>query len=76
MLPPDDEQPEGEWAGKQRHLRMPLRWLDFLGRQIDDPAMSDSQRVLLAILLQQHGRNPSWADDLDGHSTLGTFENF
>ncbi len=55
---------------------MPLRQPDFLGRQIDNPAMSDSQWALLAILLQQHGGNPSWADDLGGHSALGTLRIF
>ncbi len=38
--------------------------------------MSDSQQVLLAILLQWHGRNPSWVDDLCGHSALGTLRIF
>ncbi len=49
---------------------------DFLGGRIDDLAMLDSQWVLLAILLQRHGGNPSWADVLGGHSTLGTLRLF
>ena len=45
---------------------------DFLSRWVDSPAVSDSQRALLAILLQRHGGDPSWADELGGHSALGT----
>ncbi len=55
---------------------MPLGRPDFLGRRIDHPAMSDLQQALLAILLQRHGGNPSWADDLGGHSALGTLRIF
>ncbi len=55
---------------------MPLGWPDFLGRQIDNSAMSDSQQALLAILLQWHSRNPSWADDLGGHNALRTLRLF
>ncbi len=55
---------------------MPLGRPDFLGERINDLAMSDSQRVLLAILLQQRGGNPSWADVLGGHSTIGTLRIF
>ncbi len=38
--------------------------------------MLDSQQVLLAILLQRHGSDPRWADDLGGHSALGTLRIF
>ncbi len=55
---------------------MPLGWPDFLGGWIDKLAMSDLQWALLAILLQQHSRNPSWADVLGGHSALGTLRIF
>ena len=55
---------------------MPLRQPDFLGGQIDNPAVSNLQQALLAILLQQCGGNPSWADDLGGHSALGTLRMF
>ncbi len=55
---------------------MPLGWPDFLGGRIDNPAMSDLQQMLLAILLQWHGGNPSWVDDLGGHSTLRTLRLF
>ncbi len=55
---------------------MPLGRPDFLGGRIDHPAMSDSQWALLAILLQRRGGNPSWADDLGGHSALGTLRIF
>ncbi len=55
---------------------MPLGRPDSLGGQINELAVSDSQRALLAILLQQHGGNPSWADVLGGHSALGTLRIF
>ncbi len=55
---------------------MPLRQPDFLGGQIDELAMLDLQRALLAILLQRRGGNPSWADVLGGHSVLGTLRIF
>ncbi len=55
---------------------MPLGQPDFLGGWIDEFAMLDLQRALLAILLQQCSRNPSWVDDLGGHSTLGTLRIF
>ncbi len=55
---------------------MPLGQPDFLGGWINNPAMSNSQQALLAILLQQHGGNPSWADDLGGHSALRTLRLF
>ncbi len=55
---------------------MPLGQPDFLGRRIDNPAMSDLQWALLAILLQRRRGNPSWVDDLGGHSALGMLRIF
>ncbi len=55
---------------------MPLGQPDFLGGRIDHPAMSDSQRARMAIVLQGHGGDPSWADDLGGHAVLGSLRIF
>ncbi|PBK97950.1 hypothetical protein ARMGADRAFT_1027333 [Armillaria gallica] len=65
-----------ERGGKRKCLRVPLGRPDFLGGRIDNPALSNSQRALLAILLQRRGGNPSWADNLGGHSALGTLRLF